>query len=48
MINAATNQPFAFTDACVIIGARVGYDPAAAAAAHKSVDEFLKTLFSLN
>lgn len=48
LINGATHQPFAWTDSCVVRGAHMGYDRVAATAAHKAVDDFLKTLFKLN
>ena len=47
MVNNETGKPFAWTDSCVRIGAHAGYDGAAAAAAHKEVDEFLRTIFKL-
>jgi dienelactone hydrolase len=48
IINADTRQPFTYKDACVEHGPRLGYDPAAAAAARVSVNTFLKSAFRLD
>jgi dienelactone hydrolase len=46
-INNETGQPFTYKDACVAHGPHLGYDPAAAEAAKKSVKAFLKAVFKL-
>lgn len=48
LINAATKQPFAYTDPCVERGPHTGYNPAAARAAHQAVGEFLRSVFKLH
>ena len=48
VINAETNQPFTYKDACIAYGPHLGYDPVAARAATESVKSFLKTLFALD
>ncbi|MBC7622000.1 MAG: carboxymethylenebutenolidase, partial [Aeromicrobium sp.] len=47
LINAVSGVPFTYADPCVERNPHVGYDPAAAAAAHRYVGEFLVTLFGL-
>jgi dienelactone hydrolase len=48
LINAETERPFTYKDACVVHGPHLGYDPDAAAAAKTAVRAFLKTAFSLD
>jgi hypothetical protein len=40
-MNAATNQPFAYTDACVERGPHIGYDPDATAQVRQAVKAFV-------
>ena len=47
LVNSATGQPFTYSDACVVRGVRIGYDPAAAQAAITSVSAFLTSAFAL-
>jgi dienelactone hydrolase len=47
LINDATHAAFTYKDACVERGTHTGYDPEAAADAHKQVDAFLAALFKL-
>lgn len=48
LINAATEQPFAYSDACVALDPMVGGDADAREASRKAVGTFLKTLFKGN
>jgi dienelactone hydrolase len=48
LINAASGAPFTYNDPCVERGTHIGYDPAAAAAARRSVKEFLRATLKLN
>jgi dienelactone hydrolase len=48
LINATTGEPFTYSDPCVERGTHVGYDPVAAAAARRTVKEFLRTTLKLN
>jgi len=48
LINAATNQPFTYKDACVERNPHVGYDPVATAAAKTAVKEVLRVAFRLD
>jgi hypothetical protein len=48
LMNVATRQPFTYGDACVEHGPHLGYDPVAAQAAKKAVNEFLKAIFALD
>ena len=41
-VNAASGKPFAMTDPCVAIGAHIGHNPDATAAARQAVIAFLK------
>jgi len=45
LINAATEQRFAYSDACVALDPMVGGDPDAREASRKTVGAFLKTIF---
>ena len=47
LINASTEKPFTYRDACVELNPHVGYDEEATTAAKKSVKDFLKALFKL-
>lgn len=47
LINAATQQPFTYKDACVVRGPHLGYDPAAINAARAAVKQFLQATFTL-
>jgi dienelactone hydrolase len=46
LVNAETNQPFTYQDACVALGPHLGYDPDAAKASTDAVTAFLTTLFA--
>ena len=48
LINAATNAPFSYKDACVELNPHVGGNPATAQEARKAVSEFLQALFKLS
>ena len=48
LMNAETNQPFTYRDACVAYGAHLGYQPAAAQAAMEAVNAFMRSLFDLD
>jgi len=48
LMNAETNQPFRYRDACVAYGAHLGYQPIAAQAAREAVEAFMRSLFDLN
>jgi dienelactone hydrolase len=48
LINAETERPFTYKDACVVHGPHLGYDPVAADAAKTAVRAFLKTTFKLD
>jgi dienelactone hydrolase len=48
LMNVATEQPFAYSDACVALDPVVGDDPDARDASRKAVGVFLKTLFQGN
>jgi dienelactone hydrolase len=47
LLNADTQAPFSYKDACVELNPHVGGNPAAAEAARKAVVEFLQGLFKL-
>jgi hypothetical protein len=47
LMNADTQVPFSYQDACIEIGPHVGGNPASAKKARKAVSEFLQTLFKL-
>ena len=47
LMNADTNAPFAYKDACIELNPHVGGNPATAEAARKAVSEFLVALFKL-
>ncbi|MGY3489711.1 dienelactone hydrolase [Bradyrhizobium sp. USDA 4011] len=47
LMNAATQAPFSYKDACVELGPHVGGNPATALEARKAVSDFLQTLFKL-
>ena len=47
LINAATRQPFTYTDSCVERGIHTGHDPGATRAAHRAVGELVTTVFKL-
>lgn len=48
LINAETQQPFTYQDACVEFDPHVGGNPATAEAARQAVTDFLRTLFKLS
>ncbi|WP_410053233.1 dienelactone hydrolase family protein [Bradyrhizobium sp. SZCCHNR1098] len=48
LINAETQQPFTYQDACVELDPHVGGNPATAEAARQAVTDFLRTLFKLS
>jgi hypothetical protein len=48
LINAATNAPFTFQDACVKLNPLVGADAEAREAARAAIITFLRTTFRLN
>lgn len=48
LINIDTMRLFTYGDACVMRGARLGFDPVAAKAAIQSVDALLKSVFALD
>ena len=47
LVNAATNAPFGYGDACVQLDPHVGRNAAAADATRTAVAEFVRTLFAL-
>jgi dienelactone hydrolase len=47
LMNADTNAPFGYKDACIELNPHVGGNPATAEAAKKAVSEFLQALFKL-
>jgi len=47
LLNADTEAPFGYKDACVELGPHVGGNPVAAEAARKAVSDFLQELFML-
>jgi dienelactone hydrolase len=47
LVNAATNEPFSYRDACVQLDPHVGRNAPAANAAQAAVGEFVRTLFIL-
>jgi len=47
LINEASKQPFTYKDACVELNPHIQYDPAATAAATRSVADILATVFKL-
>jgi dienelactone hydrolase len=47
LMNADTQAPFSYKDACIEIGPHVGGNPATAMEARKAVSEFLQVLFKL-
>lgn len=47
LMNADTQAPFSYKDACIELGPHVGGNPATAAQAQKAVNEFLQALFKL-
>ena len=47
LVNAATNEPFSYRDACVQLDPHVGRNAAAAMATQQAVAEFVRTLFAL-
>jgi dienelactone hydrolase len=47
LINAETNEPFSYKDACVELNPHVGGNPATALEARKAVSDFLQALFKL-
>src|SRR5712671_4114776 len=47
LMNADTQQPFGYKDACIELNPHVGGNPATAEAARKAVSDFLQTLLKL-
>jgi dienelactone hydrolase len=47
LMNADTQTPFGYKDACIELNPHVGGNPATAEAARKAVSDFLQTLFKL-
>jgi hypothetical protein len=47
LMNAETQAPFSYKDACVELNPHVGGNPQTAEAARKAVSEFLAALFKL-
>jgi dienelactone hydrolase len=47
LMNADTQAPFSYQDACIELGPHVGGNPATAMEARKAVSEFLQALFKL-
>ena len=47
LMNADTQAPFSYKDACIELGPHVGGNPATAMEARKAVSEFLQALFKL-
>jgi dienelactone hydrolase len=47
LMNADTNAPFGYKDACIELNPHVGGNPGTAEAARKAVSEFLQALFGL-
>jgi dienelactone hydrolase len=48
LMNAETQQPFTYQDACVEVDPHVGGNPATAEAARQAVTDFLRALFKLS
>ena len=48
LMNADTQTPFSYKDACVELNPHVGGNPSTAEAARKAVSDFLQTLFKLS
>jgi dienelactone hydrolase len=48
LMNADTQMPFSYNDACVELNPHVGGNPATAEAARKAVSDFLQALFKLS
>lgn len=48
LVNAETNEPFSYKDACVVHGPHLGHDALASEAATDSVETFLKRVFKLD
>jgi dienelactone hydrolase len=48
LMNADTQAPFRYKDACIELNPHVGGNPATAEAARKAVSDFLQTLFKLS
>lgn len=48
LIDAATKEPFTYSDSCVEHDPHVAYNPVAAQAAKQSVKDLLRTVFKLN
>jgi dienelactone hydrolase len=46
LVNAETNRPFTYKDACVVLGPHLGYDAEAAKASTEAVTAFLGSLFA--
>jgi dienelactone hydrolase len=47
LMNADTQKPFGYSDACIELNPHVGGNPATAEQAQKAVSEFLKVVFKL-
>ena len=48
LMNAETNRPFTYRDACVAYGAHLGHQPVAAQAAREAVQALMRSLFGLD
>jgi dienelactone hydrolase len=48
LMNASTQAPFSYKDACVELGPHVGSNPTTALEARKAVSDFLRALFKLS
>jgi dienelactone hydrolase len=48
LVNAASNEPFTYKDACVALGPHVGHDPEATRLAKHAVASLARTVFKLD
>ena len=48
LVNAVSNEPFTYKDACVALGPHIGHDPVATRQAKQAVMAFARTVFKLD
>jgi dienelactone hydrolase len=48
LVNAVSNEPFTYKDACVALGPHLGHDPEATRQAKQAVTGFARAIFKLN